>query len=292
MLLLALIAMLQDAPAAPAAHFHHLHLNSTDPAAAIRFYTSKLESEQRKFAGAEDAVLAHNVWLLFNKVAAAPKSEITSSIWHMGWGGGDNMQATYQKQVDSGTKFFVPITDISDQCDGKGGNGRFFFSYIDAPDHALIELNTTAAGQTYFGHVHLLSADAIAASEWYIKEFGLKRRGTAAPSREVRYRCGRQTAPAASLMMDDVSVIIYPVGNAKAAFPDAWKGREELESPAGHAIDHLGFGVTNLDATLNRLNGDGVKVITPAAWIVKNRVRAAMIEGPDRIRIELVEEKQ
>ncbi len=294
--LAAVLAALLAAPQQPQAHFHHLHLNSTDPAAAIKFYTSRLESETRRFAAGadaksgEDAVFAGKSWLLFTKVATPPKREVTSSIWHMGWGGGANMKETYQKQLDMGTVFFTPITDISDQCDGKGGNERFYFAYIDAPDHALIELNTTAAGNHRFGHVHLLSADAIAAGEWYQKEFGLTRRGTGEPSREVRYRCGRQTAPAMSLMMDDVNIIIYPVGNAKAAFPDWWKGREELESPAGHSIDHLGFSVDNLEETLERLKRDGVKILSPAATLVKGRVRSAMIEGPDRIRIELVEE--
>jgi catechol 2,3-dioxygenase-like lactoylglutathione lyase family enzyme len=273
----------------PLAHFHHLHLNVTDPKAAIDFYTTKLECEKREFAGAQ-AVWAHKSWLLFTKVSTPPKSEITSAIWHMGWGGGANMQETYQKQVDSGTKFQTPITDISDQCDGKGGNGRFFFAYIDAPDHALIELNTTAADNTRFGHVHLLSNDPIAAGEWYMKEFGLTRRGQAAPSREPRYRCGRQTGPSVGLMMDDVSVIIYPSGNAKAAFPEAWKGRENLESSRGHSIDHLGFSVDNLDETLERLKKDGVKVTDAPRSIAGGKVRFAFIEGPDQIRIEVLED--
>src|SRR6266436_6039514 len=91
----------ENAPPVALAHFHHLHLNVTDPAAAIEFYTSKLESEKRKFAGAQDAVWAHNSWLLFTRVATPPKSDIVSPIWHMGWGGGPNMQETYKKQVDS-----------------------------------------------------------------------------------------------------------------------------------------------------------------------------------------------
>jgi len=270
-------ALSQNAPPAPLAHFHHVHLNSTDPQAAIEFYTSRLECEKRKY-GAEDAVWAHRSWLLFTKVDAPPKSDITSAIWHIGWGGGDNMPETYRKQVEGGTRFHTPITDLSDQCDGKGGNGRAFFSYIDAPDHALVELNTTAADNRHFYHVHLLSKDPIAASEWYMKEFGLARRGTAPPSTEVRYRCGRQTAPSVTMVMDDVSIGIYPVGNAKATFPDVWKGRDELESTAGHAVDHLGFRDDNLDQTLARLKRDGVKVT------------GAFIEGPDHIRIELLED--
>lgn len=209
----------------------------------------------------------------------------------MGWGGGADMRETYDKQVAGGAKFQTPLTDISDQCDGKGGNGRFFFAYLDAPDHALIELNTTAAGNQRFGHLHLLSADPIAAAEWYEKEFGLTRRNPAPPSRELRYRCGRQTAPNVSLMMDDVNVIIYPVGNAKAAFPGAWKGREELESSQGHAIDHAGFSVDNLEQTLARLKRDGVTILEPPKSVLGGKVRYAFIEGPDRIRIEVLEER-
>jgi catechol 2,3-dioxygenase-like lactoylglutathione lyase family enzyme len=267
-----------------------LHLNSTDPAAAVSFYTAKLESEKRKFAGALDGVWSHNAWLLFTKVTTAPTSDVTSPIWHMGWGGGPDMKDTYQKQVAGGTKFATPITDISDQCDGKGGNGRFFFSYIDGPDHALIELNTTAVNVTYFDHVHLLSEDPIGTADWYVKEFGLRRRSPDPPSREVRYRCGRQTAPNVALMMDDVSVILYPVGNAKAAFPDAWKGREGLESSKGHTIDHLGFSVDNLDQTLERLKKDGVKITDEPRSVFGGKLKFAFIEGPDHVRIEVLED--
>jgi catechol 2,3-dioxygenase-like lactoylglutathione lyase family enzyme len=290
LLLAGLVAPAQEKAPQSLAHFHHLHLNVTDPAAAIDFYATKLECERRKSPAGTDAIWAHKSWLFFTKVESPPKSEINSAIWHMGWGGGSNMKETYQKQVASGTKFQTPITDIGDQCDGKGGNGRFFFAYIDAPDHALIELNTTADTNHYFSHVHLLSSDPIAASEWYMKEFGLTRRGQNPPSREPRFRCGRQTGPSVGLMMDDVSVIIYPVENAKAAFPDAWKGRDEIDSSKGHSIDHLGFSVENLDETLARLKKDGVKVTGEPRSLAGGKVRFAFVEGPDRIRIEVLED--
>src|SRR5260370_744850 len=105
------LALLSQEPPPQLAHFHHVHLNATDPKAAIDFYTSKFDCEKGKFAGALDAVWAQKSWLLFTKAAAPPKSEITSTIWHIGWGAED-MKATYQKQLDSGTKFATPITDI------------------------------------------------------------------------------------------------------------------------------------------------------------------------------------
>ena len=169
----ALISHAQEAPPAPLAHFHHVHLNSTDPAAAIAFYTAKFDCEKARFAGLMDGVWAQKSWLLFSKTDKPPKTEITSAIWHIGWGA-ENMQETYQKQLDSGTKFATPITDISD-IGGGSAQGVFFYAYVDGPDHQLIEMNT--ANHHHFGHIHMLSKDPIAAGEWYIKEFGLVRRG-------------------------------------------------------------------------------------------------------------------
>src|SRR5687767_2073688 len=73
----------QEAAApAPVAHFHHLHLNATNPAAAIDFYTSKFDCEKGRFAGVMDAVWAQKSWLLFTKVSSPPPWELTSAVWH------------------------------------------------------------------------------------------------------------------------------------------------------------------------------------------------------------------
>src|SRR6185312_3434982 len=60
----------------PAAHFHHIHLNSTDPASAIQFYTSRLDCEAKTFGETEQAVRTQKSWLLFHKTASAPPAEI------------------------------------------------------------------------------------------------------------------------------------------------------------------------------------------------------------------------
>jgi catechol 2,3-dioxygenase-like lactoylglutathione lyase family enzyme len=267
------------------AHFHHVHLNVTDPEAAINFYTSKFDCEKARFAGIQDAVWAQKSWLLFTKVNTPPKSEITSTIWHIGWGAED-MKATYRKQLDMGTQFETPLTDISDIG---GGNrmGVFFYAYVDGPDHQLIELNT--ANHHHFGHIHMLSKDPIAAGEWYIKEFGLTRLGRGTPSRAPRMYKGFQIGPAMSLMMDNVNIIIYPMEYAKTQWPELWKDRTDLESTRGHTVDHIGFGVDNLDETLARLKNDGVKITAEPRSVAGGKVRFAFIEGPDHIAIELVE---
>ena len=49
--LFALVAL--ASPAFAQTHFHHVHLNSTDPKAAIEFYTTHLSGEKATFGGAD-----------------------------------------------------------------------------------------------------------------------------------------------------------------------------------------------------------------------------------------------
>jgi catechol 2,3-dioxygenase-like lactoylglutathione lyase family enzyme len=271
-------------PQPPAIHFHHLHLNTTDPKAAIDFYTSRFDCEKARFAGLLDAVWAQKSWLLFTKVGQPPPWELTSAIWHFGWGAED-MKATYEKQLAMGTKFFTPLTDISDIGGNTGSTGRFFYAYVQSPDNALIELNT--ASHHRFGHLHLFSADPVSAGEWYVKHLGGQRRSTRPPSREPRFYRGVQIGPSFSLLSDNVNIIIYPVEYAKKAYADHWKGKTEIESTKGRVVDHVGFSVENLTEALATMRKDGVKVLEEPRSIGK--VKFAFIEGPDKIRIELVE---
>lgn len=267
--------------ATPTVRFHHVHLNTTDPAAAIDFYTTKFKAKKEKFAGLMDAVWTGDSWLLFTKVSSPPPSELESAIWHIGWGAED-MKSTYQKQVDSGTPFATPLTDITAMT---GGTRPFYYAYVDGPDHALIELNT--AGHHNFGHVHLFSADAPAAGEWYAKHFGVRAR--AQPTKRV-YN-DNQIGPSAFVTADHVSVIIYPIEYVKGHRPEAWKSRSEFASTRGRVIDHLGFSVDNLDATLERLRKDGVKVTSEPRSIANGQIKFAFIEGPDKVAIELLEDR-
>lgn len=239
--------------AEPAARFHHIHLNSTDPKAALEFYNSKFDMHAGRTA------------LLFNKVAAAPASDIASAIWHFGWGAED-MKAAYRKQIESGTKFHTPLTDISKLANVPG----FYYAYVDGPDHALIELNT--ANHHRLGHLHLLSADPISAGEWYVQHLGAVRRGTGVPSREPRFYEGFQVGPSMSLSMGEINVIIYP-----------WVGKAPIVSTKGRVVDHIGFAVDDLNARLKTMRGAGVKVLERTG-------NTAFIEGPDHIAIELFQE--
>jgi predicted enzyme related to lactoylglutathione lyase len=263
----------QPPAGATVTHFHHLHLNATDPAADIAFYTTKFDAEKGTFAGVMNGVWAQKSWMLFSKVSTPPVSEITSPIWHFGWGAED-MKTTYQKQLDSGTKFATPITELFP---------NFFFAYVEGPDKALIELNT--AQHHHFGHIHMLSLDAVKAGEWYQKWFNATGRFT----REERKIREFPVAPSASLMIDNVNMIIYPVAYARVQWPELWKDRMDFESTRGHVVDHLGFSVDNLPEFLEKMRKDGVKVTDEMKSAAGGKIKYAFIEGPDHCRIELVE---
>jgi catechol 2,3-dioxygenase-like lactoylglutathione lyase family enzyme len=274
----------EDKPAStiPIAHFHHLHLNTTDSAAAIDFYTSKFDCEKGKFVGLQPAVWAQKSWLLFHTVKEAPPWELTSAIWHFGWGAED-MKGTYQKQRDLKTKFFTPLTYVP----LFGPN--FYYAYVDGPDHALIELNT--ATHHRFGHLHLFSEDPVGAGEWYMKYLGARRTGNATtpPSRMPFFYKGFQIGPYMSLMLDNVNIIIFPIQYSKQAYPDHWKGQKEMSTTQGRVIDHLGISFADLHNALEKLHKAGVKVTGEIESEAGGKIKYAFIEGPDKIRIELVE---
>ncbi len=268
LLLLSLPAAAQQS--APVAHFHHVHLNSVDPDAAIQFYTTKFDAGKAVFAG-KPAVWAQKSWLLFNKVKTPPPHETDSPIWHIGWGAED-MPAVYKKQVESGTKFQTPITDISDLAGFKG----FFYAYVDGPDQALIELNT--ARHHNFGHLHTFSSDPLAAADWYAKYFGVRARKSA--SKEPRMYRNVQVGPSASFTIDNVNVIIYP---------GMYRKHDRFRTTRGTVFDHVAFSVDNLDAVLAEMRKDGVKVLEKPKKMKGSSERSAIVDGPDFIAIEIVE---
>ena len=70
----------------PTPSFHHLHLNSVDPDAAIDFYVRQFASTSKTTWGGLPALQSpNNVLLLFNKVDTAPAISPQSAIWHFGW---------------------------------------------------------------------------------------------------------------------------------------------------------------------------------------------------------------
>ena len=99
-------------------HFHHIHLNSTDPKAAAAYYPKPfaLSAAATTFNGFE-AVKTGNVYVLFTKVAATPQNELTgpqTSVWHFGWNTPDS-----RKYDENFRTLGLTIAQMWDAADGK-----------------------------------------------------------------------------------------------------------------------------------------------------------------------------
>jgi hypothetical protein len=138
--------------------------------------------------------------------------------------------------------------------------------------------------------------DPLCAAIWYQKHLGATvpqgRRGGAEPRTEANCRVprgadktwpaldwdGMYRAPSAALSFSDVSMGGY-----------MRQGDKPLVSTRGHLADHVGLSVTNLDAWIARLRGEGVTLLAQPYKL--GDTRAVMIEGPSKEALELVEVK-
>jgi 4-hydroxyphenylpyruvate dioxygenase-like putative hemolysin len=66
-------------------------------------------------------------------------------------------------------------------------------------------------------------------------------------------------------------------------------GDRPLVSTRGHLADHIALSVSNLDAWVTKLRGEGVKFLEEPYKL--GETRALMIEGPSHEALELVEVK-
>lgn len=263
----------QDAPTQ--AHFHHVHLNSLDPSKAVDFYTGTFEVTKKTNVAGMDAVQSDNMYLLFTRIAKPPPTPRDTAIWHFGWGSPD-MEGDYQKHLAAGVIFHTPMTKL--------GSGTLF-AYMKAPDGALVEINTSQTRA--FIHVHLYSDTPLCAAEWYQRHLGAVSRVSAqrtgpceipfaAPSEPL----GVIRSPATTVRIGEINLIIYP---RQRPGP--------LVSTRGHTVDHIAVSYPDVAAALERLRKSGVRVLEEVHLFGNSNARAAMIEGPDAIAIEIVEKK-
>lgn len=257
----------------PQPAFHHVHLNSVSPAKAIEFYTHTFDVTRKASQAGFDGVQSENMYLLFNKVKEAPATSPDSALWHFGWGS-TAMETDYQKHLANGVTFATPMTKL--------GSG-LLFAYMKAPDGALVEINTS--NTRAFIHAHLYSAAPLCAADWYVKHLGAVSRAQRTGPCEVPFAApseplGVIRSPATTVRFGDISLIIYPQQRPA-----------KLVSPRGHVIDHIALSVPDLNGTMARLRKEGVNVLEEIHPFGQSKSNAAMIEGPDAIAIELIEQQ-
>src|SRR3989442_14713712 len=78
-------AALGRAQSLPPPGFHHLHLNSPNPDAAIDFYTKQFPSTAKSSFAGLPALRSGKVYVLFTKVSSPAPTQPQTAIWHFGW---------------------------------------------------------------------------------------------------------------------------------------------------------------------------------------------------------------
>ena len=181
------------------------------------------------------------------------------------------------------------------------------FGYLRGPDGVMIE-NAQSGSVERFNHVHMYHEHPSCAMQWYVTHLGAQmpaagrggagggagRSGApAGPTPGTSADCNNPKTfyspptfpsfakggfvrdPAGGVLLDDISISIRP-----------WPGGG-LASTRGRLYDHWAVSTANLDRTVSRLKSENVRFLEEVhPW---GNARAAMIEGPDRIAIELVE---
>ena len=302
-------------------HVHHVHLNSVNPKVAAEYYPKPFAASATKttFNGYE-AVKTGNVYLLFTKVNTPPRTYQTgsqTSVWHFGWNTPDSRKYNEQFRAKG-----LEIAQMWDSADGKlvdmssdtlsNPSGYAFptqeqilelrargavptrkggFGYLRGPDGALIE-NAQGGDVERFNHIHMYHEHPRCAMQWYVTHLGAtipQGSGAAPATGDCQQKYDPPTwpsfakfpgfvrEPSGNVFFDDISISIRP-----------WPGGG-LVSTRGTIVDHWALSVADLAPTVDRLKSEGIKFLEEIhPW---GNTRAAMIEGPDRIAIELVEVK-
>jgi catechol 2,3-dioxygenase-like lactoylglutathione lyase family enzyme len=304
----------------PVPGFHHLHLNSVDPDAAIAFYTRHFPTTSKtSWAGFPALKSPSNVLLLFTKVAAPPASQPQTAIWHFGWHAVDSRKSleTFKScpdvkllplcTSDEGGSVFIS----SDTWPGTGGvlgltkaqivdaktrgvqpSREAGFGYMEGPDGAIIEFLGRFPAER-FNHVHMFQDDPFCAQLWYRKHLNApiyQGRTSRTPLTEADCKVPRGPDPTWPALEKEG---LFRTPSAAVEFDDValtWYARQDeqpLIGTRGQVYDHIGLSVADLDAWVAKLRSEGVRFLEQPYRL--GNTRAVMIEGPSREALELVE---
>jgi catechol 2,3-dioxygenase-like lactoylglutathione lyase family enzyme len=303
----------------PTPGFHHLHLNSVNPEAAIISYTKQFPSTSAStFAGQPALRSPNNVWILFTKVDAPPPTQPATAFWHFGWHVTDVRKSldTYQRQGvtllplytgDAGGTVFVS----SDTWPGSSGvlgltlqgiaeakakgvtpTGGAGFAYLRGPDDAMVEYQGNMPAER-FNHVHMFQDQPFCAQLWYQTRLNVP--PTAGPGEAARTEatCRVERSPMKTFPALDGDGMYRTPSVTSTRFGDVsffWymnQGERPAAPTRGHLMDHVGLSVADLDAWIARLETANVTFLEKPYTL--GGLRAVMIEGPSREAIELVE---
>jgi catechol 2,3-dioxygenase-like lactoylglutathione lyase family enzyme len=265
-------AALQQRSQAPAARFHHVHVNATDPAKTTEFYQTTFGAQPVRFKGRTDGLFVARGFILINKVAERPRDIETTAIRHIGWAGVDGPNE-FARLKEKGAEFHTPLTAL----------GTNWFFYLFGPDREIAEVYTGDQNHL-FNHVHQSVDDVTATAGWYERTLGMTFPESA--------RRPRPTEPGArwgsSARVDGVSFVLIYKDHYYADSEHRLPVGRPLQNTEGSAVDHIAFSYENIAPELERMRAAGVRIVKPIAERPEG-VKSFFVAGPDNVLIEIVE---
>jgi catechol 2,3-dioxygenase-like lactoylglutathione lyase family enzyme len=259
-------------PATPSVHFHHVHLNVTNPTVTIAFYQKFFGANTVTYRGLSDALFTEKSFILLSKVGAPPATNVGTTLWHIGWAGVDG-ESEFAWRTNEGIAVQTPITPL----------GPNHYMYFWGPDRELIEVYTGSKNHR-FEHFHLLASDLNATLRWFSTQLGLR------PSMPADSKLG---GVAINLVrIDNVNVYVFEKPAAGQQRP-AWfpsEVGEHFPPTEGTAIDHVAFSVDDIQVALRRMRQNGAVIVRPIATSREYGLTSFFVRGPDGLLVEIVEE--
>jgi catechol 2,3-dioxygenase-like lactoylglutathione lyase family enzyme len=264
-----------QAPPEPAS-FHHVHLNVADPQKTIEFYQRVFGAVLVKFQGVADALFTERSFILMNKVSRPAPAELTTAIWHIGWGGVD-LPNEFNWWKAKGVEFHKPITKLGETN---------YYMYLYGPDREVVEIYSGEQNHRY-NHVHLFATDVNATAQWYADHLGIPLR-----RRDIPKPADPTARWANAFRVDNVTINVFAKPDTDP--PPSWwsdKPLKTLEPTRGRVIDHIAFSYRRIEPVFERMKKAGIQIVEPIAVREDSGLKSFFVLGPDNVLIEIVEAK-
>lgn len=129
---------------------------------------------------------------------------------------------------------------------------------------AVATIFTTSAIAAEWDHVHLTSTNPPKAANWYAEQFGGER---------------TESGPFPAVLFDGMLVKFKP-------------GKEGYGKSEGSAVDHIGFSVEDVAASLKSLEAAGATITQEPRTIATAGFTYGFIEDPWGTKVELIDDKE
>lgn len=230
--------------------FGHLHFRVNDPDASKKAWIDVFGAVPGK-SGTAEFLKIPGITIFISKAQMPPSGGTQGSVVHHIGVAVKSYADTKAKAEAAG----IPWRELTKDV-------QAFATFPEGVTVEVMEVKNLAT-PVALHHVHEQVPDPVAARAWYMKEFGAGE-GT------------RRNLPAA----------MFP-GNTEVDF---LKANMPQAPTKGRSLDHIGFEVKDLEATLKRLQADGVTIDVPLRDATKTiGLKIAFVTDPNGTSIELTE---